>query len=559
MSNLPAILNSTSIPFRANTNTFSWSKVDPKSDLPLRPYQTTALSRILNAYIDGKRSIGISLPTGCGKTIIFLALARGVLEAGGRVLIVAHRDELILQPIEKLSLVWPEAPEPGVIKAERFEPDPPMVLASIQTLWRRLDRMKEKFDLLVFDEAHHAAADTYRRTLDRFLELNPEMAVLGVSATFFRHDEKDLKEIFEEVVFEYSVLEAIADGFLCGIDYRAIRTHCDISHVKFDHRTGDFSLSQLARAVNTPERNKFAVEKWIELARNRKTIVFCADVQHALDMAETFKDQGVRVATLTGETPLQERRELLKDFARGKISVITNCMVLTEGFDDPAVDCLLLARPTASKGLYVQMVGRGLRLYPNKKNCLIIDLVDISHRHSLISIADLDPKLKYRIEFLGEGIGNGLLLDAGLATEALELEKKQIFDPSAFHWAKGEDGWAASLGNGRTLYIRRSRKTRRKELYIPYLIDSRFEIRPLTSKPVTLELAFGVANGVLKDQGMEVLYSPDAQWREKPPTERQIALCKRWNLPEPSTRGEAADLITIAIAEKNFKKGKKKE
>lgn len=536
---------------------FPWLLVEPKSDLPLRSYQTRALERILGAYIDGRQSVAISLPTGCGKTIVFLSLARGVVEAGGRVLIVAHRDELILQPIEKLSLVWPEVPEPGVIKAERFDPDRPIVLASIQTLWRRLDRLSQGFDLFVIDEAHHAAASTYRKALDRLFELNPTMKVLGVSATLYRKDGESLREVFEEVAFEYSVLEAIADGFLCGIDYRAVRTGCDLSEVWFDYRAGDFSVSQLAETVNTTERNRFAVETWLELARGRKAIAFCVDIKHACDLAETFRAYGVEAQTVTGETPLEERRAMLKAFARGEIPVITNCQVLTEGFDDPAVDCLLLARPTASKALYVQMVGRGLRLYPGKKDCLVIDLVDNSSRHSLVSIADLDPKFKRRVE-LEEAVGRGsresVQLDLALASQILGVEERQIFDPSAFCWAKGEHGWAASLGDGRTLYIRQVNRTRRGELFVPYLIG-RKGIRPLTSRPVDIELAFGVANGVLRDQGAAALYKPEASWRNYPPSERQVEFCERWGLPRPKTKGEASDLITLAIAEWAFKKG----
>ena len=535
---------------------FSWFLIKPGSDLALRPYQRRALERIVDAYLDGWQSVAISLPTGCGKTIVFLALARGVVEAGGRVLIVAHRDELILQPIEKLSLVWPEAPEPGVIKAERFEPDRPIVLASIQTLWRRLDLLVQGFDLVVIDEAHHAAARTYRLALERLLELNPAMKILGVSATLFRKDGESLRDIFREVVFEYSVLEAIADGYLCGIDYRAVKTSLSLEGVRFDYRAGDFAIKQLAQTVNTPERNEFAVETWIELAKGRKTLAFCVDVKHAHELAEIFRAHGVDAQTVTGQTPLEERRAMLKAFAHGEIPVITNCQVLTEGFDAPAVDCLLLARPTASKILYIQMVGRGLRLYPGKKDCLVIDLVDNTSRHSLVSIADLDPRLKRRIE-LEEAVGRGnresVQLDLTLASQILGVEERQVFDPSAFYWARGENGWAASLGDGRTLYIWQVKKTKREELFVPCLIE-REVIRPLTSRPVEIELAFGVANGVLRDQGAAALYKPNASWRDCPPTEKQMELCERWGLPRPRTRGEASDLITLTKAERAFKK-----
>jgi len=528
--------------------------------LRLRPYQQAALQAVVSAFRDGKQSAAISLPTGCGKTIVFLTLARAVVEKGGRVLIIAHRDELILQPIEKLDLVWPEHPSVGVIKEKQFKPDRKIVLASIQTLWRRLEKLKEGFDLVVVDEAHHAAAGTYRKSLERLFELNPDMKVLGVSATFFRKDDLSLREIFEEVVFEYPLLEAISDAYLCGIKYLALKTNTSLDDVRFDYRAGDFSASQLASAINTPERNEFAVESWLKHASDRKTIAFCVDIQHSCDLAEAFKNRGIKAEVISGQTPLSERRRLLKAFARGEIPVITNCMVLTEGFDDPAVDCLLLARPTASKGLYIQMVGRGLRLYPDKQDCLILDLVDNSNRHTLVGIADLDPKVKKKMELekaVGKAQeGKAFCLDRNTAAELLdkELEQKELFDPNAFHWARGKHGWAASLGNRRTLYIRCIRQGRtQKELYRPFLIEEG-TIRPLTIKPVSLDLAFGIANGVLRDQGTELLYQPDAFWRQAPPTRKQKELCEKWGLEVPKTRGEASDLITAFMAEWMFKK-----
>ena len=325
--------------------------------------------------------------------------------------------------------------------------------------------------------------------------------------------------------------------------------------MRFDYRQGDFSVSQLAQTVNTPERNEFAAETWLEHAEDRKTIAFCVDIQHSHDLAETFRFYGIEAHTVTGQTPLEERRALLKAFAKGEIPVITNCQVLTEGFDAPQTNCLLLARPTASKALYIQMVGRGLRLYPGKQNCLILDLVDNSSRHSLVSIADLDSRLKRRLqleEAVGRGDRSAVQLDLSFASQILGIEEREIFDPLAFHWARGEHGWAASLGDGRTLYIRRS-KQGRQELFVPYLIEED-GLRPLTTRPVDIELAFGVANGVLKDQGAVGLYKPNAFWRSQKPTEKQLEFCRKWDLPRPQTKGEAADLITLTLAEWCFKR-----
>jgi superfamily II DNA or RNA helicase len=550
-----AAVNGTQMNAEAPAMSYPFDRVS-RSDLPLRPYQEAAARSVLDFYGNGGHSGAVSLPTGTGKTILFLALARGICEAGGRAMVIAHRGELIRQPLEKLDLVWPGHPPAGIIKAKTFEPGYPVVIASIQTLWRRLDRISQAFDFVVIDEAHHASAGTYRKSLDRLLELDPGMKVLGVSGTLFRTDDQALGEVFESVLCEYSTLEAISDGWLCSLDYRVLETSNDLDSVGFNYRAGDFKMGELSRAVNTPERNDLAVQIWLEQAGDRKTLAFTVDVQHALDLAEAFQGAGIQAEAITGKTPVQERRSLLRAFAAGEISVITNCLVLTEGFDDPSVDCLLLARPTASKVLYAQMVGRGLRIFPNKTDCLILDLVDANRRHSLVTLADLDPGLKRRSELeaaLGRENGSGFKVDPALAQEIVNptVRERIVFDPSQFHWAKGKNGWAVSLGDGQTLYVREEAG----ETFSPFLIGRREDgspIRSLSTKAVSLEIAFGIANGILHDRGAEKLYQPDAGWRRYVPSEKQAALLDRMGYSVPATKGEAADLITLHFAEKVY-------
>lgn len=547
--------------------TLNWDMVDFASDLPLRPYQRQALQAVIAAFREGKRAVGISLPTGTGKTIIFCALTRGMVEAGGRVLVVVHRDELLQQTLEKLSLVYPDHPPVGVVKAKDFEPDCSVVVASVQTLWRRLDKMREPFDLVVIDEAHHTAADTYLKSVNHFRELNPDVRILGVSATFFRADEKALKCVFEDVVFEYSILEAIADRYLVPLEYYSIKTFVNLDDVGFDYNRGDFVISQLSAAVNTPERNGAIVEAWLERAKGRSTIAFTVDVAHAIDLAQAFREAGVEAYAVTGKTPLEERRWLLEQFKNCKVPVITNCQVLTEGFDAPNASCILLARPTASRVLYAQMVGRGLRLHPDKESCLILDVHDLCTKKALCTFADLDQRIK---EYLsaqsapGDKQGEIMVLDAETVADILdwEAEMRQVFDPNIFHWVPVSYGWAVSLPpkifSRTTVHIVKipRRGKEEQERYWAIAVEGG-KVRKLTTKPLSdLELVYGVAVEFVRfnaGASCEVLYHKDAEWRQKPPSFSQKNLLLSLGLRVPKTRGEASDLLTKYFAEKDYR------
>ena len=525
--------------------------MDFLSDIPLRPYQAKCLEAVLVAFKAGRRSIGVSLPTATGKTILFCALVRLAVGIGKKCLIIAHRDELIRQPVQRMADVWGDHPEIGVIKAERFEPDKQIVIASIQTLCRRLDKFPA-FDLVITDEAHHLSnGNTYDRTLSRLWELNPNMKHLGVSATLFRSDKKSMAGIFEEITFELTTLEAMADGWLCPIEYISVKTDQTLDGV--GTARGDFKIGELSRTVNTPERNELVVESFLERASDRKAIVFAVDVSHAQALSETFQDAGIEAACVHGETPIDERRAMLEDLHTGKLQVVTNCMVLTEGFDEPSVDCLVLARPTKSKGLYIQMMGRGLRLYPGKQDCCVIDMQDHLSRHSLIALADIDKRLKDVVEATEPHRTDEepIRLDARLAQGILNptLVTRDVYDPSRFYWAENERGWTVSFGKG-TLYIRRFANG-----CMPLLVKD-WRIRPLATKPLPAELAFGIANGVLKNEGTEVLYKPNASWRSYPASKAQIEALSRagYETNCELSKGQASDMLSRHFAEVTFQK-----
>ena len=349
----------------------------------LWPHQTVAINKTLDAIKRGQPSGLIASPCGTGKTTIFTELARRL---GWPTLVLCHRDELIRQTVDTFADLWPRA-SVGVIKAERDEwRDRDVVVVSVQSLHNgRLERMpRDRFGLVVADECHHAAAQSWTRILQHF---NSRFR-LGCSATPERLDGKSLSELFvAKALFIYQLRDAIEDDRLVRLAQYQIRTDADLSGVGY--RMGDFAGGELSRIVNTPARNRVVVEAFQEQAPARRAIAFCVDVAHTIDLASAFRKVGITAGYVTGTTPIEERRQLLADFAAGEIQVLTNCEVLTEGFDDRGVDCVLMARPTASRGLYQQCVGRGLRLYPGKSDCLIFDFTDNSSKHKLVTVMDL--------------------------------------------------------------------------------------------------------------------------------------------------------------------------
>ena len=335
--------------------------------ISLRPYQTECITAIHNSKARGISRQLVSMATGLGKTVIFASLAK---QMRCRTLIIAHRDELIAQAAEKIGLIWEGSVEIGIVKAERHEPNAQIVIASIQSACRdqRLaDLQKAGFDLCIIDEAHHATAPTYERLIRElgFMAGNSAKLLLGVTATPKRGDGVGLASIFQEIVFNRSIAWGIKNGYLSPLTGRRIKTRESLKGVQT--QGGDFVAAQLSRAINVPGRNRLIVESYQRYGGDRKkTIAFTADVQHALDLASMFKAASIPSAAIHGKMGLDERRHVLSLFEDGEIRVITNCGVLTEGFDSPMVDCIVLARPTRSSGLYVQCVGRGTRVSPGK-------------------------------------------------------------------------------------------------------------------------------------------------------------------------------------------------
>jgi superfamily II DNA or RNA helicase len=349
----------------------------------MRPYQVDAIEAVERALADGTSRPVLALATGLGKTVVFSELLR---RRGGPALVLAHRDELVRQAAEKIRNVWPDA-DLGIVKAEEDEFDKPVVVASVQSLTaKRLARWSpDRFETVVVDEAHHASAPSYLRILDY---LSPELR-LGVTATPFRGDKTTLEGVFDRVVYSFGIKDGIREGFLS--DIRAFRVKSETSLDDVATRAGDFAQGALEKTLDTDDRNRAIVRAYREKSPGKRALVFSAGVDHAHALAAEFARAGFSSGAVDGTMDLLERQKILGQLKSGEILVVTNYGVLTEGFDCPAIETVILARPTKSLVLFTQMVGRGSRPSPDtgKTHMTLIDVVDQTRRHRLVTIADL--------------------------------------------------------------------------------------------------------------------------------------------------------------------------
>lgn len=348
----------------------------------LRPYQQQARDRIHAEWDAGHTRTLLVLPTGTGKTIVFASVAADQVRAGDRVLILAHRGELLEQAADKLQRSTGLVS--AVEKAESTCLDSwfRVVVGSVQTLQRtaRLERFpQDYFGTIIIDEAHHAITDGYRRILDYFSGAK----VLGVTATPDRGDMRNLGEVFDSLAFEYKLTDAIKEGYLCKIMAQTIPLQLDITSVTMSG--GDYAVGDLGTALD-PYLEQIAAEM-ARRCKSRKTVVFLPLIKTSQKFRDLLNTYGFRAAEVNGQS--DDRRQVLADFDAGKYNVLCNSMLLTEGWDCPSVDCVVVLRPTKVRSLYSQMVGRGTRLSPGKTNLLLLDFLWMTDKHELCRPADL--------------------------------------------------------------------------------------------------------------------------------------------------------------------------
>jgi superfamily II DNA or RNA helicase len=527
--------------------------------LILRPYQHAGLAAIEAALERGVTRQCLVWPTGAGKTIVFaVAIAR----RGGRALVLVHRDELVQQTIDKFHLIAPDL-RVGVVKAERNELDADVVVASVQTVSReaRLRQLFATFDTVVVDEAHHAVAETYQRIIDH-LTADTAPLLLGVTATPDRLDKLGLQYVFDEIVHQVGLLELMHDGYLTDVRALRIRLSVDLSHVT--RRNGDLAEGELAEVLSRANAPRHVANAYLEHARDRSGVVFTPSVALAHETATALSEAGISAEALDGTTPIEARRAMLRRLATGQTQVLANCMVLTEGFDEPRVACIVNARPTESRALYQQMIGRGLRPYPGKTDCLVLDLVANSTRHELVTAASLfglDPNdvatvgvLEAEVAATANRRRRGAVdVDGELVAETVDLLASR---PLAWLQLRGTQVYALELDD------------RQGYVYVEPSEDGLWSVlfHPTTAWGTTLQSlhagvaadwALGLGESYARQHSAPALLMRNLYWRSKPPSDQQASQFMRMRWPLPMTRGEAKDYASRHYAEQAWRRARR--
>ncbi len=451
--------------------------------LQMRPYQQAAREAIHAEWNDGRRRTLLVLPTGTGKTIVFAAVTEDQVRSGSRVLVLAHRGELLEQAADKIKRSTGLAS--AVEKAEQTCLDSwcRVVVGSVQSLQRpaRLEQFPaDYFGTIIIDEAHHAITDGYQRVLEHF----PEANVLGVTATPDRGDMRNLGDVFDSLAYEYKLTQAIREGYLCPILAQTIPLQLDISQVALSG--GDFAVGGLGTALD-PYLEQIASEMQTACA-GRKTVVFLPLIKTSQKFRDILNSKGFRAAEVNGQS--EDRAEILSDFSNGKYNVLCNSMLLTEGWDCPSVDCIVVLRPTKVRSLYSQMGGRGTRLSPEtgKKDLLLLDFLWLTERHELCRPADIICENREVSRKMTEN-----LAQAG-CPEDIEQAAEQA---SADVVAQREEALAKQLAEMRR---------RKKKLVDPLQYEMSIQAEDLTG------------------------YVPSFGWEMGPPSEKQTAALEKFGI-----------------------------
>ena len=533
--------------------------------LQLRPYQQEAIDSIRHFIDKGISRHLVVLPTGAGKTVIFAHLP-AALNNSLPMLVLAHREELLVQAKEKLHWSNPHL-NIEIEQAENYASHADIVVASVPTLGREnSDRIKrfptDYFKSIVIDEAHHAAAPTYRRILDYF----ESTFTLGVTATPQRSDNTRLTDVFDEIVYYKTIQDLIEEGYLSPLVGYRIKTDTDISGVSTND--GDYVASQLEDAIDNPSRNALVVSAYNDIVPGAKSVVFAAGVKHANNLALSFREAQISTEVILGSTDSDDRRRILESFSRGETKVLINVGVLTEGFDEPSIESIILARPTRSNLLYTQIVGRGTRLFEGKPHCTIIDIVDTTKGKKPIglpSLLGLPPDFDLQGQSLTEVAKKYKELEdycpgeavRVLAPDDIDLAYKRIdlFMPpppnqfvqqySKFVWAEVADNdFHLGIDNYNSLRIHTDTLGRWTVEHRRRTVDG--FVVTLLGYPEDMRDAFVRSDRWVTSRFDTNLISSDAAWRSDGPTDAQKKLLKRIGVPVTSdmTKGTASQIIS---------------
>lgn len=465
--------------------------------MELRPYQNEAIEAVHSEWKKGNTKTLLVLPTGCGKTICFAKLAEDQVRQGEKVLILAHRGELLDQASDKIYKVT--GLKTALEKAESscLGSWYRIVVGSIQSLMResRLSNFsKDYFDTIIIDEAHHCLSDSYQVVLNHFNKAK----VLGVTATPDRGDMRNLGQYFESLAYEYTLPRAIKEGYLSPISALTVPLKMDLSGVGV--QSGDFKVGDVGTALD-PYLHQIGKEM-LNYCKDRKTVVFLPLISTSQKFTNILNDLGFSAAEVNGNSI--DRGEVLKDFEDGKYNVLCNSMLLTEGWDCPSVDCIVVLRPTKVRSLYCQMVGRGTRLYKNKKDLLLLDFLWHTEKHELCHPASLICENEEVAKVMTKALEDHAGVPVDIEEAAKNAEAETV--------AKREEALAKQL---------EAMKKRKRKLVDPLQFEMSIQAEDLTS------------------------YVPNFGWEMAPASEKQISSLEKYGIfpDEIDNAGKASLLL----------------
>lgn len=558
----------------------------------LRPYQENALQKIkLNLDRNITRQL-IRHPTGAGKTRTFSSIP-DYLSIKGRMLVIIHREELARQSVKALQFCNPTRTV-GLEMADSYSSSlDQIVVASIQTIGRsgssRLTKFNpESFDVIVCDEAHRSIADSYMTVFNHFKVFEPDCKILllGVTATVSRGDRQGLNKVYQAITDDLSILWGIKNGWL--VDLRGVRVRSDVVLDNVHTRAGDLAKDELGEAVNVSPRNEMIAKAWLAKGEDRRSLVYGVNVEHTKAIAAAFRKNGVPAEAIWGSDP--DRADKLKAHRANEFKVLANCEILTEGYDDPGIGCIVMARPTKSEGLYTQIVGRGTRLPEGvdnlieakrrgqqieKTDCIILDVCDVTRNHSLVSLPSLFG-LPANLDLAGRSVTRASeqlseatkrvpgadfdrlksIDDLDKFVEEVDLFKvtypPEIIQISDYQWHRTFDGsYVLLLLQGESVCVF-------KDLLDRWIVKGTVNGAEFDQAHAGFEPAIKEADSMVRILGGRSTTScirRVATWHSQPPTQVQLNLARRLGIAVPagSTKGEIHARINAELAKRKKK------
>lgn len=542
--------------------------------IKLRDYQREAIDAVFAAWAGGMQRPAIVLPTGAGKTVVFASLikefwgrqsarATALTEGGAsRVIVLAHRDELVDQAIAKIRALAPDL-NVGKVKAEDNDVDADVIVASVQTLAsarRREDVILSQWGapprnigLIITDECHHAAAASYRKIYSAF----PDALQLGVTATMARGDKVGLGDVWEDVVYKRSILWMISKGYLTDVRTQQVDLEAlDMGAVNVSR--GDWAAGDLGRAMMDAEADTAIARAYKAHAGDRQGIVFTPTVETARAACAALNDARIQASVIHGEIHPLDRQRVYDLYRRGRIKVLVNCMVLTEGFDMPQAEVAVIARPTQSAPLYTQMVGRVLRPWPGKTEALVLDLVGAS-ANKLRTLIDLEPGAVQSVR-AGESLAEAVVREeeelnrkvpAGSLAFELKVREVSSFGASDVAWNRTPAG-VMFIGCG-TVRVFLWPTPEQSGLWDVCVAETGkpWSCTPYTGQDIGTAMAWGEA---VAEDHQQFGVTKSAAWRRKPPSDKAKNLASSLGIPVPEgmRAGELSTLMDAVMGGRVF-------